>query len=139
MSFNIVTDLSNSFHPYPKPKKSEKKVSKQIKKKSSKLAKKERNRFSILQSKKECFICKSQIGLDNHEAFGGCNRQKSMEWGLIYYLCRKCHSKATNDEETKKKLELQAEKEFKTRYGAELFLKEFGKNVIYKNGGKKND
>ena len=92
MNFNVVTDLSNSFHPYPKQKKDRKQDrSGQIKQKSNKLANKERKRFSILQSKKECFICKCKVNLDKHEAFGGCNRQKSMKWGLVYYLCRRCH------------------------------------------------
>lgn len=66
----VVTDLSSSFNPYPKQKETEKEnKTTQIKQKSSKLAKKERNRFSILQSKKECYICKTKENLDKHEAF----------------------------------------------------------------------
>lgn len=127
MSFNVVTDLSNSFHPYPKVSDKKAKASKQIKQKSNKLANKERKRFSILQSKKECFICKSKENLDKHEAFGGCNRQKSMEWGLVYYLCRICHTEVENNENMKKKLKIYAQGKFNMKYGAELFLKEFGK------------
>lgn len=128
MSFNVVTDLSNSFHPYPKQKRDRKQDrSGQIKQKSNKLANKERKRFSILQSKKECFVCKSVANLDKHEAFGGCNRQKSMEWGLVYYLCRICHTEVENNENMKKKLKIYAQGKFNMKYGAELFLKEFGK------------
>lgn len=102
----------------------------QIKQKSNKLAKKEKKRFSILQSKKECFICKGQIGLDKHEAFGGCNRQKSIEWGLVYYLCRICHRQVEDNENMKKKLKIYAQGKFNMKYGTEMFLKEFGKNVL---------
>lgn len=101
----IVTDLSNSFNPYPKPTKKVKKETTKIKQKSNKLAKKERDRFSILQEENgKCFVCGKQKKTDKHEAFGGSNRQKSMEWGLIYYLCRACHQKADVDEVTRKML-----------------------------------
>ena len=63
---------------------------KAIKKKTNKLRKLENNRFSILQEDKtKCFLCERKLKLDKHEAFGGSNRQKSMQWGLVYYLCRK--------------------------------------------------
>ena len=65
---NIVTDLSNSFNPYPKIKAEKKKEATKIKQKSSKLAKKERNRFSILQKDNtKCFVCGRQIKLDKHK------------------------------------------------------------------------
>lgn len=100
----------------------------EIKKKSRKLAKKERKRFSILQSGKECYLCKTKEKLDKHEAFGGCRRQKSMEYGLVYYLCRRCHTEVENSEDMKKQLRLLARVKFNAKYGAELFLKEFGKD-----------
>ena len=72
------------------------KTNKGIKKQSAKQKKKEKSRYSIVQSNNnECFLCKMQFEkLDTHEAFGGANRSKSIEWGLIYYLCRKCHQEA---------------------------------------------
>lgn len=116
MKFNVATDLSNSFNPYPKLKeKKTKRANGQIKQKSNKLAKKERNRFSILQQKKECFLCGSRKELDKHEAFGGSNRQKSMEWGLVYYLCRKCHGKADLDKSTRKYLHDFAKREIRKK------------------------
>ncbi len=129
MSFRIASHLEGSFHPYPKPQKKEKAgQSRQIKQKSSKLAKKERKRFSILQNEKKCYICNCTKNLTKHEAFGGCNRQKSMEWGLVYYLCIRCHEEVTNNENRKKKLEGLARSIFVMKYGADLFLKEFGRN-----------
>ncbi len=84
--------------------------------------------MSILQNEKRCFICNCKENLTKHEAFGGCNRQKSMEWGLVYYLCVICHRKVTDNEEIKKKLEGFARSKFIMRHSADLFLKEFGRN-----------
>lgn len=92
------------------------------------MAKKERKRFSILQNEKKCFMCDCIKDLTRHEAYGGCNRQKSMEWGLVYYLCIKHHSEVTNNEMIKKKLEEFARSKFIMKYEADLFLKEFGRN-----------
>ena len=128
----IVTDLSNSFNPYPKIMQKKKENKQKIKQKSNKLAKKERNRFSILQEDNtKCFVCGRQLKkLDKHEAFGGANRQKSMQHGLVYYLCRKCHQKADLDEITRKYLHDYARQRFIKKYDKEKFLKEFGKNYL---------
>lgn len=67
----IVTNLSNSFNPVPKPDKKVEKTKQKIKQKTNKLAKKEKNRFSILQKDNtKCFLCNRQVKLDKHEAFG---------------------------------------------------------------------
>lgn len=128
----IVTDLSNSFNPCPKNPIKKEKTQTQIKQKSKKLAKKEKNRFSILQKENcKCFLCKRELKkLDKHEAFSGANRQKSIEWGLVYYLCRKCHSKADVDKNTRIKLHNYAREKFIKKYNKEKFLEEFGKNYI---------
>lgn len=66
----IVKSLSNSFNPVPKVKKEriEKKVV-EIKQKSKKLAKLEKNRFSILTSNLDkCYFCEKKKK-DLHEAF----------------------------------------------------------------------
>lgn len=74
-----------------------KKSDKPIKKKSNKLAKLERNRFSIFTDDlKHCYICKKIYFRlvpreDLHEIFGGRNRQISMKYGLVAPLCRQCH------------------------------------------------
>ena len=127
----IVTDLSNSFNPYPKIKQEKKKEVTKIKQKSNKLAKKEKDRFSILQEDDtKCFICNRHLKLDKHEAFGGSNRQKSMQWGLVYYLCRKCHSKADLEKKLRQYLHDYAREKFIKKYSEEQFLKEFGKKYI---------
>ena len=70
---------------------------KPIKKKSNKLAKLERNRFSILTDDLDhCYICKTMKlrevpRQDLHEIFEGRNRQICMRYGFVAPLCRQCH------------------------------------------------
>ena len=76
---------------------SEPRENKPIKKKSNKLAKLERNRFSILTDDLDhCYICKKfkfkEVKRDDlHEIFGGRNRQICMRYGFVAPLCRQCH------------------------------------------------
>ena len=111
---------------FPKPA-CKVKTKTQIRKKSKKLAKKERERFSILQDdKNKCFLChRSNIKTDQHEALGGRNRQLSMKYGLVYYLCRKCHSEAEINIETKNYLKEYARKIFIKKYSEKMFIEEF--------------
>lgn len=68
-----------------------------MKKKSSKLAKLERNRFSILTNNLDyCIIC-GKTKQDLNEIYPGRNRQNSMKYGLVIPMCRLCHTKYTND------------------------------------------
>lgn len=122
----IVTDLSKELHPVPKCRQNVDKQPKQMKKKSKKLAKLEKDRFSILQEDDtKCFLCGKQVKLDKHEALGGRNRQKSMKYGLVYYLCRLCHSKADLDKNTREYLQNNAKKVFIKKYSKEKFIEEF--------------
>ena len=68
-----------------------------IKTKSSRLAKLERNRFSLFTDDLDhCIICGKKK--DNiHEIFCGRNRQNSMKYGLCLPICESCHSKYQND------------------------------------------
>lgn len=123
----IVTDLRDSFHPVPKNSRqtADKQVKKQMKQKSNKLVQKEKKRFSILTNNLEkCYFC-SNKKMELHEAFRGRNRQKSMEWGLVVPICRKCHSKITNDKEFSKILETKAKNVFIKKYSKEKFIEEF--------------
>lgn len=127
---NIVTDLSNSFNPYPKIIQEKKENKQKIKQKSNKLAKKERNRFSILtKDLQHCYVCK-QKKEDLHELIGGKNRQVSMQYGLVIPLCRKCHKKIENNETLKKKWHKVAQKEFENYYKSNNFMQIFGKNYL---------
>lgn len=143
MKFNVVTDLSNSFHPVPKNLKrikqssAENKQKKgQIKKKSSRLAKLEKNRFSIITKDLEhCYLCGNKKQ-ELHELVEGKNRQASMKYGLVIPICRKCHILVTNDRTLQEKLHKVAQKEFKKHYKTENFVQIFNENYLL--GGKKN-
>ena len=68
-----------------------------MKVKSKKLAKLERDRFSILTyDLTRCIIC-GMPKQDLNEIYPGRNRQNSMKWGLVIPMCRSCHTKYTND------------------------------------------
>lgn len=124
----IVKDLSNSFHPVPKTLQKNKTAEKttEMKKKSKKLAKLEKERTSILQENNtKCFLCGKQGKLDKHEAFGGRNRQRSMKYRLVYYLCRLCHSKADTDKDIKEKLQSNARKVFIKEHSKKEFIEIF--------------
>lgn len=132
----IVTDLSNSFNPVPKTLQSSAKKSAEIKKKSSKLAKLEKNRFSIITNDlKHCYLCTKQ-GIkdipkdDFHELIEGKNRQVSMKYGLVIPICRKCHTKVTNDKTLQDKLHKVGQKAFKKHYKLENFIQIFGENYL---------
>lgn len=71
----IVKDLSNSFNPVPKPLQKNRTVEKsteksaEIRKKSNKLVKLEKNRFSIITNNLEkCYFC-SNKKMELHETF----------------------------------------------------------------------
>ena len=94
-----------------------------IRKKSKKLAKKEKNRYSILTNNLEkCFFCLNKKE-ELHEIFRGRNRQKSIKYGLIIPICSECHKKITLKRD--KNLENYAKKIFIKKYSKELFIKEF--------------
>ncbi len=121
----LVKDLSNSFNPVPKPTKTIKNKSNKIKQKSSKLAKAERNRFSILtENMEKCFFCEQKKN-EIHEVFRGRNRQKCMKWGLVVPICVKHHRQITDDKEFSKVLEDIGRIRFVEKYGEEKFVEEF--------------
>lgn len=126
----IVKDLSNSFNPVPKKIVEKKKEVTELKKKSNKLAKLEKNRFSIITNDLEkCYFCSAKKK-DLHEIYEGKNRQVSMKYGLVIPICRKCHTKVTNDKTLQDKLHKVGQKAFKKHYKTENFIQIFGENYL---------
>lgn len=118
--------IDYSTFAYPKSI-SAKKAKHPIKKISRKQAKKERNRYSILTDNLDrCFIC-GAAKCDFHEVFGGMNRSKSMEHGLVIPICRGEHSNIRNYEDWLHRI---GQKKFEETHTREEFIKEFGKNFI---------
>lgn len=99
---------------------------------------------SIIQSKKECYLCRylygvsmelSPDGLEIHHVFFGHKwRKLSDKYGLTVYLCAGHHrlqplsahqSKATAD-----LLKAKGQEAFEKKYGHEKFMQVFEKNYL---------
>lgn len=129
MKFNLATNLSNSFHPVPKKTEGRQKntESGQIKKKSKKLAKLERQRDKGIIKEGICEFCgRYSKQLDPHEVYGGSNRKRSIKNKFVKLLCRKCH----DNEEIIKQLKIDTQKEYMKTHTKEEFIKLIGKNYI---------
>ena len=133
MKFNIATDLTNSFHPVPKSlqknKTAEKsaKKSAEIKKKSSKLAKLERQRDKNIVKSGRCENCgKFSKRLDPHEIYGGSNRKRSIAHKFVKLLCRECHS----NENIINQLRIDTQKEYEKNHTRNDFIKLIGKSYL---------
>lgn len=100
-----------------------------MKKKTNKLAKLERNRFSILTyDLTKCIVC-GMPKQDLNEIFCGRNRQNSMKWGLVMPMCRRCHTRYTNDREMQLKWMKIGQKAFEETYDID-FVEIFKRNYI---------
>lgn len=98
-----------------------------MKKKSSKLAKLEKNRFSIFTDNfKKCFYCDNKRGIDIHEVYGGSNRQRSMKNGLCVPLCRNCHSNVNIIMDLRKL----CQKIYEKNHTRDEFIKLIGKSYL---------
>ena len=101
-----------------------------MKKKSSKIIKLERNRFSVFyEDLKTCCYCGSTYQITKHEIFEGRNRLNSMECGYVLPLCLKCHRQLQDDKEFNDKWKKKAQKHFEENVGTrEEFIKIFRRN-----------
>ena len=63
-----------------------------MKNKSNKLAKLEKDRFSVFTNNKDkCMFCSATTNLTWHEIFRGRNRANSMKYGFCLRMCLNCH------------------------------------------------
>ena len=98
-----------------------------MRKKSSKLAKLERNRYSIFTSKLNvCYYCGMRRPVEIHEVYGGSNRQRSMKYGLCVPLCRICHS----NEKIIMDLRKWCQREYEKTHSRDEFISLIGKNYL---------
>ena len=103
-----------------------------MKKKSKRIAKLERNRFSVFYDTLDtCVFCGSQYQMTKHEIFEGRNRINSMEDGFVLPLCFNCHREKQENKEFsdywKKKAQTYYEKNIGTR---EDFIKRYRRNYL---------
>ncbi len=99
--------------------------------KSNKLAKLERNRYSVFTEDLEhCYLCGKKKN-DLHEVYAGRNRINSIKYGFVLPLCRKCHSLNQNNpffnDYWHKQGQLYWEKNISSR---EEFIKVFRRNYL---------
>lgn len=123
----IVKDLSNSFNPVPKKQKIIKEKVTEIKKRSKKQDKIERQRDKNRVKEGKCDYCQMEKKhLDPHEVYGGSNRKRSILNNFVKMLCRECHS----SEEIINQLRIDTQKEFEKTHTREEFIKIIGKSYI---------
>lgn len=129
----IVTNLSNSFNPVPKTQQRNKQSSTknaEIKKKSSKLAKLERQRDKDLIKLGICEFCgKYSKKLEPHEVYGGSNRKRSIQHKFVKLICRECHS----NEKIINQLRIDVQKEYEKEHTRQEFIDIIGKSYIRRN------
>ena len=101
-----------------------------IKKKTSKLAKLERNRFSIITDDMEhCILCgnkKDHI----HEVFPGAFRQRSIKEHMVLPLCSSHHRQIHNDTELSLYWKRSCQKLFEKSRTRDEFIKIFGRSYL---------
>ena len=123
----IVKSLKDSFNPVPKKIVEKKKEVTELKKKSSKLAKLERQRDKDIIKEGICEFCSNYSKkLDPHEVYGGSNRKRSIKHKFIKLICRECHS----NENIINQLRTETQKEYEKNHTREEFIKLIGKSYI---------
>lgn len=111
---------------------------KPMKSRTNKLAKKEKERFSIIYSDlTKCCQCGSKIGIEKNEVFGGSYRQISIKLGMVCSMCRQCHNRFHNDIMFNLFYKVMFEKEYLKTHTKEEFISNFGKDYISKLEQKK--
>lgn len=105
--------------------------SSEIKKKSRKLAKLERNRFSLFTDNKDkCMFCGSTYKLTWHEIYCGRNRQNSMKYGLCLRMCLRCHELKQEDNQFNEEWHIKGQLKFIESYPNLVFEDIFKKNYL---------
>ena len=103
------------------------KRNKPIRKRTAKQNKIERDRDKYLIKTGYCGYCgKYCEKLDPHEIYGGSNRKRSIKYGFIILLCRKCHENEKILQELKKK----TQKEYEKTHTREEFIEIIGKSYL---------
>lgn len=103
-----------------------------MRKKSKKLAKLERQRFSVFyDSLSMCCKCGSMVNMTKHEIFEGRNRKNSMKYGLVIPLCLRCHQLLQENSEFNVNWKKKGQEYFEKNIGThEDFMKIFGRNYL---------
>lgn len=103
----------------------------ELHKKSAKLAKLERSRFSLFTDDLEhCIICKRKKE-HLHEIFFGKNRQKSMQHSFVIPLCHECHAEMHRNKEWQEFWHRKGQEYWEKNIGTrEKFIEIFGRSYL---------
>ena len=102
-----------------------------LKRKTYKLAKMERERFSLFtDDDSKCMLCGSKYQLTWNEIFRGKNRKLSMKYGLVQRLCLSCHMKYQDDPVFNEIWHKKGQIAFNKHYPELDFVKIFGRNYL---------
>lgn len=99
--------------------------------KSKKLAKLERNRFSVFTDDDKCFVCNSKYLLTWNEIYRGKNRANSMVYGFCLRMCITCHRKYQEDIKFNDYWHKKAQHYWESNIGSkEQFIATFRRNYL---------
>ena len=88
---------------------------------------------SIIQNKKECYVCRSTLNLHKHHIFEGRNRNNSEKYGCWCWLCARHHNMSDAgvhfNKELYNKLKQTTQKAFENKYDEE-FINIFKRNYL---------
>lgn len=103
---------------------------KSIKSKTNKLAKLEKNRFSILtDNMQKCYLCnrrKEHI----HEIYKGSNRQRSMKNGFCIPICEEHHIETENNSKLDKDLKKECQEKYEETHSRADFINLIGQSYL---------
>ena len=89
---------------------------------------------SIIQSRKECYVCGTPFNIHEHHVYGSANRKNSEKYGLKIYLCAYHHNMSDEGIHFNKDLDLavkeNAQRIFEKTHTREEFMSIFGKNFL---------
>lgn len=100
---------------------------------------------SIIQERKECYLCRMKMGPDaalypyglhrHHMVFGTANRKKSEQYGLWVYVCSEKHHEhgpesPHENREVRELLCRIAQEAFEETHTRDEWMREFGKNWL---------
>lgn len=86
-----------------------------------------------------CSLCDEYEVLEHHHIFGGALRKKSEKYGLVVYLCHRCHNEPPNgvhhNRETRRVVQVYGQLKAMREQGwtVEDFRREFYKNYLEDN------
>lgn len=90
---------------------------------------------SILQTEKECYVCKTTQSLQLHHIFFGRNRKRADKEGCTCYLCQYHHT-GSGGVHNNRELDLKLKKLCEARWleyyskGIDDFIERYGKNYL---------